>query len=87
MKEKALTIPELVLIAGTRVALGFGLGLLVSDRLNRDQRRGAGLALLAVGAFTTIPIVKGILGKPTLTDTASRLRGQEAWRPAEAVTH
>jgi hypothetical protein len=28
MKEKILTIPELILIAGTRVALGVGIGLL-----------------------------------------------------------
>jgi hypothetical protein len=53
-----------MLIAGTRVALGAGLGLLISGRLNRDQRKGAGWALLAVGVLTTIPIVKGALSKP-----------------------
>jgi hypothetical protein len=64
LTEKALTIPEIMLIAGTRVALGVGVGLLISDRLNKDQRKAAGLALLAVGVLTTIPIVTGILGKP-----------------------
>lgn len=52
-----------MLIAGTRVALGVGLGLLISDRLTKDQRKGAGVALLAVGVLTTIPIVSGVLGK------------------------
>ena len=55
-----------MLIAGTRVALGVGLGLLLSDRLNRDQRKAAGWALLAVGVLTTIPIVKGALDKPAV---------------------
>lgn len=64
LTEKSLTIPEIMLIAGTRVALGVGVGLLVSDRLNDDQRKAAGWALLAVGVLTTIPIVTGILGKP-----------------------
>ena len=57
-----------MLIAGTRVALGIGLGLLISDWLNKDQRQAAGWALLAVGGLTTIPIVKGLLAKPPVSD-------------------
>lgn len=64
LKERGLTIPEIILIAGTRVALGAGLGLLLSDRLNKDQRKGAGWALLGVGVVTTIPIMRNVLGKP-----------------------
>jgi len=64
--EKTLTIPEIILIAGTRVALGAGLGLLLGEKLSRDARKGAGWALLAVGALTSIPIVIGIAGKPEL---------------------
>ena len=64
LTERAFTIPEIMLVAGTRVALGVGLGLLLSDRLNKDQRKAAGWALLAVGVLTTIPIVKGVLAKP-----------------------
>jgi hypothetical protein len=63
MKERTLKIPELAIIASTRVALGAGIGFLLSDKLKRDQRRGAGWALLAIGAVTTIPIVANILGK------------------------
>ena len=44
MQQRGLTIPELILIAGTRVALGAGIGLLISEKLNKDQRRGAGWA-------------------------------------------
>jgi hypothetical protein len=56
MRERTVTLPELALVAGTRVALGIGIGLLLGEKLNRDQRHAAGCALLLVGALTTIPI-------------------------------
>jgi hypothetical protein len=61
LRERSLTLPEIGLIAGTRVALGVGIGLLLAERLSRDTRRGAGCALLAFGAITTIPLVVGVL--------------------------
>jgi hypothetical protein len=67
MRERGLTIPEIMLIGGTRVAFGVGVGLLLSDRLTDDRRRGAGWALLAVGALTTVPIVITLLNKPRIT--------------------
>jgi hypothetical protein len=68
MRERNLTIPEIALIAGTRVVLGLGLGLLLSDRLSRDTRKGAGWALFAVGALSSIPIVAGVLSKAHISD-------------------
>ncbi len=68
MKERTLTIPEIMLIAGTRVALGAGFGLLVADKLNEDQRRGAGWALLAVGVLSTIPLVMNVLSKSSAAE-------------------
>ena len=56
-KRLSLTLPEIALIAMTRGALGVGIGLLLSDGLEKDERRSAGLALLAVGVMTTIPIL------------------------------
>jgi len=66
MKTKTLTVPEIMLIAGTRVALGAGIGLLLSGRLNNDQRNAAGLALFAVGALSSIPIVIDVASKRPL---------------------
>ena len=63
LKERKVTIPELMLIGGTRVALGMGIGLLIKDKLNKDQRQAAGLALLIVGAVTTIPLAIEVLSK------------------------
>lgn len=67
MTEKTLTIPEIALIAGTRAAFGVGVGLLLADKLTDDARRGAGFALVAVGALTTIPVLLEVIGKQQLT--------------------
>ena len=61
MKPRTLTVPELALLAGTRIALGIGVGLLIADKIPRDTRKGAACALLLVGALSTIPLVAGIL--------------------------
>jgi hypothetical protein len=65
MKERALTIPEIALIGGTRAALGAGLALLLSDRLDTDVRRAVGWTLFLVGAITTIPLAINVLNKQT----------------------
>jgi len=63
MIERKLTIAELILIAGTRVALGAGIGLLLATRLSNDQRKAAGFALALVGGLSTIPLALGVIGK------------------------
>jgi hypothetical protein len=70
MKEKTLSVPEIIQIAGTRVALGAGIGLLLGSKLNADQRKGAGLALLLVGILSTIPIALNVLGKNSPLDAS-----------------
>ena len=72
MQERKLTIAEIILIAGTRVALGAGIGLLLSSKLNNDQRKAAGLALAIVGGLTTIPLALGVIGKRTSRTTEIR---------------
>jgi hypothetical protein len=71
MKERTLRIPDLALIAGTRVALGAGIGLLLADKLNEDHRKGAGWALLAVGVLTTIPLMMNVFGKSSVSERIS----------------
>ena len=72
MLERKLTLAEIILIAGTRVALGAGIGLLISTRLSNDQRKAAGLALALVGGLTTVPLAMGVIGKKSVTDTDIR---------------
>ena len=63
LKERKVTLPELALIGGTRVALGVGIGLLLTDKFSADQRKAVGWTLLLIGAITTIPLAIEVLGK------------------------
>lgn len=63
MFQPRLTLAEIALIAGTRVALGAGIGLLLSPRLNDDQRKAIGWTLAAFGALTTIPLAMTVFSK------------------------
>jgi len=66
MKARPLTMPELMLIAGTRGMAGIGIGLLVAEKLNRTLRTTLGVTLLAVGALSTLPILLDVLTKPVV---------------------
>lgn len=61
MKETRLALPYVGLIAGTRTALGAGIGLLVSSRLREKARRTTGLTLLIVGVLSTIPLALTVM--------------------------
>lgn len=63
MTERSITVPEIVLWTGTRVALGVGIGMLVSRGLSKDAMKAAGLALTFVGGFTTVPLAIAISKK------------------------
>ena len=67
MIERNITLPEMMLWTGTRVALGVGIGMLVSRNLSKDAMKAAGLALAVVGGFTTIPLAISIIGKQNVT--------------------
>lgn len=73
MKTKMVTVPELAMIAGTRVAGGAGLGLLLGDRLARDRRRAIGWTLLAVGVISTIPLLARVMFRNGRTLRTERL--------------
>src|SRR4051812_8609979 len=56
MITRNVTLPELGLVAMSRAALGFGIGLLISERIETPQRRAIGWTLVTVGAVSTIPL-------------------------------
>jgi hypothetical protein len=62
MRKTHITLPELGMIAGTRAALGAGLGLLLADRLDDRQRKAVGWTLFLFGAVSTIPLAIEVLG-------------------------
>lgn len=67
MIERNINLPELILWTGTRVALGAGIGMLISRRLSKDAMKAAGIALTVVAGFTTIPLAISIMGKKKLS--------------------
>ena len=69
MNTVTLTLPEIGLLAGTRAALGAGVGLLLSERLGREQRQAVGWTLLVIGLITTIPVALEVFGKRDSEDT------------------
>jgi hypothetical protein len=69
MKTVTLTLPEIGLLAGTRAALGAGVGLLLSERLSREQRQAVGWTLFVIGLITTIPLALEVFCKRDSGDT------------------
>jgi hypothetical protein len=61
MQRTTITVPEVALLAGTRVALGAGVGLLLSNCLREEHRRPVGWTLIIVGLLTTIPLAAEVL--------------------------
>jgi hypothetical protein len=85
MMQRIVTVPDMILIAGTRVALGAGIGLLLSRRLREGVREGAGWALFAVGALTTIPLVMKVRSA-TLDEERGRTGRERAPRETSSAT-
>ena len=61
MRKTVLTIPELVLLVGTRAAGGLGLGLLLADHLPTTVRRPVGWTLVLVGLLSTVPLAIDVI--------------------------
>lgn len=69
MKKTQVTLPQIMTLAGTRVALGAGLGLLLSDTLDCRKRKAIGWGLFMLGTASTVPLVRSIFGtRPTAAD-------------------
>jgi hypothetical protein len=60
MSDLILRPRTLGFTVATRVALGIGVGLLISERLDDAPRRRLGAALLALGAITTVPVAMAL---------------------------
>lgn len=68
MKLRTVTLPELALVAGTRVALGVGVGLLLAGRFRDEQRRAVGWTLFLLGALNTVPVAIEVLGREEIPE-------------------
>jgi hypothetical protein len=62
MNSLILSRPLLAFVVGTRAALGFGIGLLVADRIPEERRRAIALSLIGLGVASTIPSAMAVFG-------------------------
>ena len=62
-KFKNLTVPDIVLIAATRGAIGFGAGLLLAGKIGREKRKTLGWSMFLSGLASTIPIAIHVFKK------------------------
>ena len=63
MLERKVTLPEMMLVAGTRLFLGVGIGLLAAGYCSETQRLAIGWTLVIIGVLITIPLLWEIWGK------------------------
>jgi hypothetical protein len=62
-EAKSLTVPEIALIGATRGMIGFGAGLLLANKFDRDRRKSLGWTLFLAGLASTIPIAMHVFGQ------------------------
>ena len=55
MRNITLPLPQFGFVVATRAALAAGIALMVADRVPQARRRTVGLALIGIGAISTIP--------------------------------
>jgi len=72
MKTRELTLADIGLIAGTRGMLGAGLGLLLSRKLQDEQRIAVGWTLVMVGVITTVPLLLTVLSQRSRSPAGDR---------------
>jgi hypothetical protein len=72
-----VSLPNLGLIAMTRGLLGVGIGLLAAKSLN-GARKPVGIALIAVGLASTVPLILEVIDGLTETPPPRRPRAKRA---------
>ncbi len=61
------------IVAASQAAVGFGLGLLLAEKLKRSARERAAIALIGAGIAALIPTVAGVVNRVANRPTSHRL--------------
>ncbi|GAT35018.1 hypothetical protein DB345_09095 [Spartobacteria bacterium LR76] len=67
-------VPVTSIVAISQAAVGFGVGLLLADKLGRTARQRTALALIGAGAATILPFVAGIISNASPESSRSMQR-------------
>lgn len=65
-------LPVTGVMAFSQAVLGFGVGLLLADKLGRSARQRTAIALIGAGAATIVPLIAGIVSSVSNRPTSSR---------------
>lgn len=65
-------LPVTGIMAFSQAVVGFGVGLLIADKLGDNARQRTALALIGAGAATIVPLVAGIVSSVSNRPTSSR---------------
>lgn len=65
-------LPVTGVVALSQAAVGFGIGLLLADKIGNSARQRAAVALIGAGAATIFPIVAGIVANVNNRPDSSR---------------
>jgi len=65
-------LPVTGFVAFSQAAVGFGIGLLLADKLGRNARNRTAIALIGAGAATVLPLVVGIVSNINNRPDSSR---------------
>jgi hypothetical protein len=84
-------LPVTGLVAFSQAAVGFGVGLLVADKLEINARQRTAIALIGAGAAAVIPFVAGIYDRLSRNVPSERgmrrrlesIRGEDSGFPSE----
>lgn len=70
-------LPVTGIVALSQAAVGFGVGLLLADKLGHSARQRTAIALIGAGAATVLPLVAGIITHANnRPDSSRRMRRQ-----------
>ncbi len=67
-----IQLPATTLISVANAAVGFGLGLLLSGRLNKSARKITAISTLAVGIVATLPLLAEIIAEQVVGPDSAR---------------
>ncbi len=72
-------LPVTGIMALSQAAVGFGIGLLLADKLGHTARQRTAIALIGAGAATILPLVAGVVTNVSnRPDSSRRVRQQLA---------
>ena len=65
-------LPVTSIVALSQAAVGFGVGLLLAEKLGRSTRHRTAIAVIGAGAATVLPIALGIISNVNNRPGSSR---------------